>query len=76
MRKIIIGLASNVVLNLFIALVCLLSGISEIMHVAEEAESARLHAGHGLLAIGLWNAFKAISEALESLEYFATAAEN
>ena len=76
MRKIIIRLANNFVLNLFIALVCLLSGISEIMHVAEEAESARFHAGHGLLAIGLWNAFKAISEALESLEYFATAAEN
>jgi hypothetical protein len=75
MRKVISRLAENPLVNLFIALVCMLSGIFEIMHVAEEAGSGRFHAGHGLLAIGFWNAFKAISEALESLDYLAKAAE-
>lgn len=76
MRALIIKISENRVLNIIIALVCIGSGLSEMFHVAEEAETARLHAGHGMLAIGLWNAFKAIGEGLESAEFLAKAAED
>ena len=71
MRSLIIKLSNNLLLNLFVALVCFCSGVSEFLAIAEEAESARMHAGHGLIAIGLWNACKALGEAFESFEYFA-----
>jgi hypothetical protein len=75
MRDLVIKLSNSVLLNLFVALICFCSGVSEIVIIAEEAESARIHAGHGLIAIGLWNACKALGEALESFEYFAKASE-
>ena len=71
MRSLIIKLSNNLLLNLFVALVCFGSGVSEFLAIAEEAESTRMHAGHGLIAIGLWNACKALGEAFESFEYFA-----
>ena len=71
MRTLFIKLSKSPLVNLFVALICFFSGVSEIITVAEEAESNLLHAGHGLIAIGLWNACKALGEALESLEYFA-----
>jgi hypothetical protein len=73
MRSLIIKLSNSVWLNLFVALICLSSGISEIVTVAERAELTHLTAGHGLVAIGIWNAFKALGEAFESLDYFARA---
>jgi hypothetical protein len=73
MRSLVIKLSNSVPLNLFVALVCLFSGISEIVTVAEEAEWTRIRAGHGLVAIGLWNAVKAVGEAFESVDYLAKA---
>jgi hypothetical protein len=75
-RALIVKISENKYLNIFIAIVCIGSGVSEMFHVAEEAEAARLHSGHGMLAIGLWNAFRAIGEALESAEFLATASED
>ncbi|MDG2460956.1 MAG: hypothetical protein P8M73_08750 [Luminiphilus sp.] len=76
MRSLFIKLSNSVLLNLFVALICLCSGVSEIVTVAEETESTRMHAGHGLVAIGLWNALKALGEAFESFDYFAKASES
>ena len=75
MRNLSIKLSNNVWVNLFVALVCVISGVSEFFAIAEEAESTHMHAGHGLIAIGLWNACKALGEAFESFEYLAKASE-
>ena len=75
MRTLFIKLSKSPLVNLFVALICFFSGVSEIITVAEEAESNLLHAGHGLIAIGLWNACKELGEALESFEYFAKVSE-
>ncbi len=75
MRHFFIKLSNSVWVNLFVALICFFSGVSEFLTIAEEAESTHMHAGHGLIAIGLWNACKALGEALESFEYFAKASE-
>ena len=75
MRSFFIKLSNSVLLNLFVALICFCSGVSEFLTIAEEVELTRMHAGHGLIAIGLWNACKALGEACESLEYFAKASE-
>jgi len=45
------------------------------LHVAEQTETWRLHAGHGLLAIGLWNIIQAISNALQAAGYAGIAAK-
>ena len=42
-RALIVKISENKYLNIFIAIVCIGSGVSEMFHVAEEAEAARLH---------------------------------
>ena len=74
MRALIVKISENTVLNIIIAVVCLASGVSEIVHMAEQAETWRLHAGHGVLAIGLWNVVQAISNALQAAGYAGIAA--
>lgn len=74
-RALIVKISGNTALNIMIAVVCIASGISEIVHVSEQAEHWRLHAGHGLLAIGLWNAVQAISNALQAAGYAGIAAK-
>ena len=75
MRSLIVKISENTTLNIVIAVVCVASGVSEIVHVAEQAETWRLHAGHGLLAIGLWNIIQAISNALQAAGYAGIAAK-
>ena len=74
MRALIVKISENTVLNIIIAVVCVASGVSDIVHVAEQAETWRLHAGHGFLAIGLWNVVQAISNALQAAGYAGIAA--
>ena len=74
MRSLIVKISENTTLNIVIAVVCVASGVSEIVHVAEQAETWRLHAGHGFLAIGLWNVVQAISNALQAAGYAGIAA--
>lgn len=74
MRALIVKISENTVLNIIIAVVCVASGVSEIVHMAEQAETWRLHAGHGFLAIGLWNVVQAISNALQAAGYAGIAA--
>jgi nicotinamide riboside transporter PnuC len=74
-RALIIKISENTALNIMIAIACVASGVSEILHVAEQAETWRLHAGHGLLAIGLWNFIQAISNALQAAGYAGIAAK-
>ena len=74
MRALIVKISENTVLNIIIAVVCLASGVSEIVHMAEQAETWRLHAGHGVLAIGLWSFVQAISNALQAAGYAGIAA--
>ena len=74
MRALIVKISENTVLNIIIAVVCVASGVSDIVHVAEQAETWRLHAGHGFLAIGLWNVVQAISNVLQAAGYAGIAA--
>ena len=74
MRALIVKISENTVLNIIIAVVCVASGVSDIVHVAEQAETWRLHSGHGFLAIGLWNVVQAISNALQAAGYAGIAA--
>lgn len=74
-RALIEKISENTALNIMIAIVCVASGVSELLHVAEQAQTWRLHAGHGLLAIGLWNCIQAISNALQAAGYAGIAAK-
>ena len=74
-RALIVKISENTALNIMIAVVCVASGASEVLHVAEQTETWLLHAGHGLLAIGLWNIIQAISNALQAAGYAGIAAK-
>jgi nicotinamide riboside transporter PnuC len=74
-EPLIVKISENTALNIMIAVVCVASGASEVLHVAEQTETWRLHAGHGLLAIGLWNIIQAISNALQAAGYAGIAAK-
>lgn len=60
-------------MNLFIAAVCLVSGLNEILM---DLEDLTLHAGHGLVAVGVWQLINGLSDALESLDYASKVTKN
>lgn len=68
-------LASNNWINLVIALVCMATGISDVFSGAHDIERAgiHLHAGHGVAALGSWNALQALGAIFSSFDYASKA---
>ena len=68
-------LASNNWSNLVIALVCLATGISDVFSGAHDIERTgiQLHAGHGIAALGGWNALQALGAIFSSFDYASKA---
>jgi hypothetical protein len=77
MKEFIERLATNNWINLVIALVCVITGISDIVATANDVsqEGVRLRAGHGLATLGVWQATQAIGAILSSLDYASKAAD-
>lgn len=75
MKKTIQALAVNPWINLVIAVVCIASGLFDILTMARDVEQSMLsfHAGHGIAALGLWNALQALGAIFSSLDYASKA---
>jgi hypothetical protein len=76
MRNNIEKLAANNWINLIIALVCLATGVSDIFTTTREIEQSGIHfhAGHGIAALGSWNALQALGSIFSSFDYASKAA--
>ena len=70
-------LATNNWVNLLIALVCLATGVSDVMATAADVSQGgfTLRAGHGLATLGAWQAIQAVGAILSSLDYASKAAD-
>ena len=65
-------IAKNPYINLFIGIVMLTSGLSEIIEELEQlSEGFRLRAHHGVFAYGMLSFLKALADIAESMEYFS-----
>ena len=75
MKKTIQALAVNPWINLVIAVVCIVSGLFDILTMARDVEQSMfsLHAGHGIAALGFWNALQALGAIFSSLDYASKA---
>lgn len=72
MKKTIQALAVNPWINLVIAVVCIASGLFDILTMARDVEQS-VHAGHGIAALGFWNALQALGAIFSSLDYASKA---
>lgn len=70
-------LATNNWVNLLIALVCLATGVSDVMATAADVSQGgfTLRAGHGLATLGAWQAIQAVGAMLSSLDYASKAVD-
>ena len=68
-------LASNNWVNLIIALVCMTTGIFDVVTGLHDIERTgiHLHAGHGIAALGGWNAVQAMGAIFSSFDYASKA---
>jgi len=75
MKKTIQALAVNSWINLVIAIVCIASGLFDILTMVRDVEQSMygLHAGHGIAALGFWNALQALGAIFSSLDYVSKA---
>ena len=75
MKNTIEKLAANNWINLVVALVCLATGLSDVLTTAHDVEKSgiHLHAGHGIAALGGWNALQAIGAIFSSFDYASKA---
>jgi hypothetical protein len=75
MKKIFGTLASNNWINLFIAVVCIATGLVDVFSVVHDIERTgiNLHAGHGITALGSKNALQALAAIFSSFDYASKA---
>ena len=76
MKNSIEKLASNNWINLIIAVICIATGLSDIFSGVHDIEHSGIHfhAGHGIAALGGWNALQALGAIFSSFDYTSKAA--
>jgi hypothetical protein len=69
-KKIILWIAKNKFLHIFLGLMTLYAGFSETWEtIAEDISSGQIRAGHGVIFIAVLQLLRSISEFIEAADY-------
>jgi hypothetical protein len=69
-KKIILSVAKNKPLHIFLGLMTVYAGFSEVWEtIADDFLSANIKAGHGVIFVGTLHLFRSFSEFVESADY-------
>ena len=69
-KKIILSVAKNKPLHIFLGLMTVYAGISEVWEtISDDFLSANIRGGHGVMFVGILHLFRSLSEFVESADY-------